>query len=83
MIQYNDPRMLTLCYLRDNGAVLLDDETAIAYSEGDYATHAMTVQCDVELKIYNLTGKGGAVLSAMTPEQRETFREYARSLVSK
>lgn len=82
MKRYDDDRMLPACYVRDDGTVLLEDETHAAYDAGDYTTETWRVAIDVEATIHRLTGIGGCELRKLTPEQREllraVFKEEAR-----
>lgn len=83
MTKYSDYRGLPVCYVRDNGALLLDDETATAYSENEWPTVRHTLRhFDMERTIYNLTQQSGARLPALDTPERESLREIIRHTIN-
>jgi hypothetical protein len=85
MIKYVDHRMLPIAYLREGGALLLDDETAQAYAEGDYPTHTLELPgWDAELKILQITGlRGNQLPDEHAPHLREELRRRIRTCIEK
>lgn len=82
MTKYSDYRGLPVCYVRGNGALLLDDETAVAYADNEWPTTRHTLRSfDMELTIYNLTGIAGARLPGVDTPERETLREAIRAIL--
>ncbi len=75
MTAYHDSRFLSIAYVTDDGAVLLDDEMFTAYERGDFPSTSLTLDgFDVEREIWQITGVRGASIKRLCPEERERYR---------
>ncbi len=82
MTTYEDKRGLRIAHKTEDGAILLDDETAQAYAVGDYPLLRLTITSfDTELALYRITGQSGAILPKDTA-QREQYRKLARAAIN-
>lgn len=82
MTTYTDKRGLTLAHETSDKSVLLDDETAEAYSKGDYPMNRFEISgIDVERMIFEIGGVRGARLGDLSLEAREKYRAKARRLI--